>query len=1189
MSPIDPSPFDVTAALPTGTLVLEASAGTGKTWTIAALTARYLAEGVATLDQLMIVTFSRAATHELRGRVRTRLIETESALSLALRNHPLEHLDSVLQLICDPVAEELQRRLDRIRVALAEFDAATIATTHEFCQRMLTGLGVLADSERDLSLIEDLSQLTREAVSDEYLRRYSAAEQNPPFSLEEAIGFAGRAVHSEDAALVPANATGRAAERVDFARAIRTEVERRKRRLRLYTFNDLMIRLDEAIHDDVLGPAALARLRARYSVVLVDEFQDTDPLQWRIVRDSFHGHSTLVLIGDPKQAIYGFRGADVYSYLEAVAATDDVRTLATNFRADSAMVHTLHGLFDRAVLGDPRIVERQVSAHHDVARLQDAAGQPLAPVRLRVLDPSTDPKRVDVLRDRVEADVIDDIGGLLGAGHQLRRTHQTRAGGGRSALTASDIAILVLKNATAERLRFQLAAAGIPAVVVGATSVFSGTAAQHWLTLLAAMEDPRTAAVREVSLTPFVGWSLTELAEADDDELGVIAQRVKGWRRLLNESGVAAAAARINAVMGVPQRLLSQQAGERELADLRHLAELLHGAASRNNFGVHSLRTWLAERIEEARASSDDRSRRLETDEHAVQIMTVHRSKGLEFPVVYLPDQWDRFVFDDKQQVLTLHDERDHRVADVGGFSPGRDHRYQRYLAEEAGNSLRLLYVAATRAQSHLVLWWASSAKNTPPSPLHRLLQRDRAVAAANPTEAIALDYDPELNPTDLGSLRATGVVVEPIAASADGNASADAAIPRADSPAATLAARRFARVIDTTWRRTSYSAITAAAHEHLHSLGSGPGGESGASSARAPANRGSEAEPTATDDETVVSLGPIQHPETRDPRLAELSPMAALPGGTAFGSLVHTIAEYVDPFASGRAGGDLSSAVRAQVAAQMALLPAMQNRGAEPFSVEELTTALVPALKTPLGPLAGERSLADFPAQDRLVELDFEMPLAGGHRGKPAGGHRATQAGSASSAVTVARIADLLEAHLCLDDPLVAYPERLRVPGLGEEVLRGFLTGSIDAVLRCEATDETTGPSGVHPRYLVVDYKTNWLAPTRDTPLTLSYYTHDALARAMMDSHYPLQALLYAVAVHRFLRWRQSGYRPERHLGGILYLFVRGMAGPDTPVVDGHRTGVFSWRPPAALIVELSELLAGRQDPPSRTTEAGR
>jgi exodeoxyribonuclease V beta subunit len=224
-----------------------------------------------------------------------------------------------------------------------------------------------------------------------------------------------------------------------------------------------------------------------------------------------------------------------------------------------------------------------------------------------------------------------------------------------------------------------------------------------------------------------------------------------------------------------------------------------------------------------------------------------------------------------------------------------------------------------------------------------------------------------------------------------------------------------------------------------------------------------------------------------------------------------------------------------------------------------EIAEALVPMQLTSLGPLADGLRLADLGLRDRLCELDFEFPLNGGQA-----------AGTAD--VPLAAVAGVLRRHLPADDPMRAYAERLESPGLGGQQLRGYLSGSIDVVLR-------VGDAAAGSRYLVVDYKTNRLG-TPGEPLTALDYTPAAMTEAMLHSHYPLQALLYSVVLHRYLRWRLGstapGYDPEQHLGGILYLYLRGMCGAETPEVDGHPCGVFSWRPPAAMVVELSELLAG-------------
>jgi exodeoxyribonuclease V beta subunit len=270
-------------------------------------------------------------------------------------------------------------------------------------------------------------------------------------------------------------------------------------------------------------------------------------------------------------------------------------------------------------------------------------------------------------------------------------------------------------------------------------------------------------------------------------------------------------------------------------------------------------------------------------------------------------------------------------------------------------------------------------------------------------------------------------------------------------------------------------------------------------------------------------------------------SPMADLPVGAKFGTLVHAVLETADPLAA-----DLATELAAQIRQHSVWWPVA-------VAPEVLAEAMVPMHDTPLGPLAGGLTLRQIGLPDRLRELDFEFPLAGG------------DLRAAAPELRLADVAALLRRHLPADDALAPYADRLAGRALGGQPLRGYLTGSVDAVLRI--------PDGAGHRYLVVDYKTNWLGDP-ERPLTSADYDRGRLVEAMLHSDYPLQALLYSVVLHRFLRWRAPGYDPARHLGGVLYLFVRGMCGADTPVSGGHPSGVFSWRPPASLVAALSDLL---------------
>ncbi len=261
-------------------------------------------------------------------------------------------------------------------------------------------------------------------------------------------------------------------------------------------------------------------------------------------------------------------------------------------------------------------------------------------------------------------------------------------------------------------------------------------------------------------------------------------------------------------------------------------------------------------------------------------------------------------------------------------------------------------------------------------------------------------------------------------------------------------------------------------------------------------------------------------------------------------GNFVHRVLEATD-----FAAPDLRTALVAAVAGASRL-------GAPPLPADPLVDALEAAVTTPLNPLLPGETLARVPRSDRLDELGFELPVAGGDH--PTG------------SVRTAAIADLLDRHLEPGDRLAGYADRLRDPSL-DVGLRGYLVGSLDLVFR--------RPASHGHRWYVADYKTNWLGPP-GAPLSATHYTGAAMEAEMRHRHYPLQALLYTVALHRYLRWRQPGYRPETHLGGVLYLFVRGMAGPATPILDGATCGVWSWPVPAALVVALSDLMdAGSEE----------
>jgi exodeoxyribonuclease V beta subunit len=1104
--------FDLCGPLPAGVTVLEASAGTGKTYTIAALAARYVAEGTP-LDRLLLITFTRIATGELRDRVRERLVHTEQELSRILAGAPDPETDPIVTLLA---ADDLELRRDRLTRAVADFDAATIATTHGFCQEVLAELGTVGDLDRDTEFVEDVSDLLEETLDDLYVRRFYPRD-SARFSRVEALKIARAAVFSPMAELEPRGepAESTAAMRYRLAKVMRDEMELRKRRQEIMTYDDLLTRLNQTL-EGFNGEAARERLRSRFDVVLVDEFQDTDPIQWQILERAFGSQGvTLVLVADPKQAIYAFRGADVYAYLTAARVAGTRKTLLQNRRSDQPLIDAYDALFAEARLGHEGIVYRQVRAaeHNRRARLSGAPSD--AALRIRVVrrdEPGIDRTyngfaAAPSARKHIAKDLAADVVSLLSAEARIDS----------ELLCPGHIAVLVRTHATAELACDELRAAGVPAVINGAGSVFAAPAAREWLLLLEALERPASAIrARTVALTPFLGWSAERIATAEEADWDAVHRRLHGWSRVLRERGVAALAEAIMTGEDLAARMLAFGDGERRLTDLRHLAQLLHRAASAERLGVTALRGWLAERVADVERDEgeEERARRLESDAEAVQVLTIHRSKGLEFPIVYCPYLWDPTWIRAKEPV-SFHDPATgyRHAIDVGlDGRTFRGHARQHEL-EQRGEDLRLAYVALTRAKHQAVIWWAPS-KDSRNGPLTRLLF---AKADDGTVQPFARE-----TPSDA----AVQARFEALAAAAPGRIGIERSslpdLPAAWapplSPPVELEAARFQRALDLWWRRTSYSDITAEAHDALVT---------------------SEPETPVLADEPEVPM-PVAVDDTRaaDADLDRPSPLAGAPAGVRFGSFVHAVLEATDFSAP-----DLAVELGARVAAA-------SRPGDELGEPAAAVAGLAAAIETPLGDLVAGLRLRDVGLADRLNELEFELPLVGGD--------------NPSGRLTLGAIAAELRAHLEGGDPMSAYASRLEDPALRPNV-RGFLTGSIDLVIRLAGADG--------PRFAVVDYKTNWLGPA-DEPLTLGHYVAPVLSAEMQRAHYPLQALLYTVALHRYLRWRLPGYDPDRHLAGVLYLFVRGMAGASTPIVGGGPCGVFAWQPGGEFVRGLSDLL---------------
>jgi len=711
---------------------------------------------------------------------------------------------------------------------------------------------------------------------------------------------------------------------------VRERVRQAKERAHAVSYTDLLTRLDRALRHPTLGAELAERIRRRYPAALIDEFQDTDPVQYRIFRQ-VHGGSeaTLFLIGDPKQAIYGFRGADVVAYLRAREATDARWTLTTNYRSDPGVVLALRHLYvgHPVPFADPRI--RFVSE----VRAREGRVDQLTRPDQRIVEPV---RFVFVSRDRTNrrhhsgeiksrwvygelpGHVADEVVRLLGASLTID---------GRP-VRPGDIAVLVRTNRQARELHAALTARMVPAALQGDASVLETPEAADMMALVAALADPSDpAAVRAALATRVMGLGGDELARLRDDEarwepwLETFAR----WSMVWAHGSFLQAFRQLVADADVPARLLGQPGGERALTNLLHLGELLQHVAAERRLQRAGLASWLAQVIADpklvrAELGSDADPIRLESDGGAVKLVTVHRSKGLEYPIVFVPYAGTGLF--EPGDVVRFHDDDGQITLDAG--SPRIDHHRDRQREEDMSESLRLLYVALTRAIHHVVLFWGAFPGHGT-SALGWLLHGH---AVERPSVQGVADHLATLGDaalcerlTEIAAGCGGAVAWQPL----DERRATPWVAPEPEVPV--LAHHVPRRQQFDGWRVGSFSALT-----------------------------GSYEAPSGHDHDAVDALpgageGPVV-------------PLAAWPRGAAPGTVLHSVLENLD--------------FRASAEAQQATIDeVLAGAGMASKWAELLGPGLATALTVPLGP--GEPALVDLSAEQRLDELGFTFPVRAG------------------------------------------------------------------------------------------------------------------------------------------------------------------------------------------------------------------
>ncbi len=1179
-----------------GLRLIEASAGTGKTFTLATLFTRLVVEHGLRMGQILAVTFTDAATQELRKRIRERL-------DLAARLVGVESADGdgpEVELTCAILQRHLQREdvtetaaqlARRLRIAAEETDLAAIFTIHGFCTRVLgehalesghsfaapelltntrpLHAGLAADLWRlhatqgdalealtglwknpealaadlpalvaDLPLLPEvpdaplddprplrdaaaarlaeglaahgatyLSQL-RDALEGGVLNKssYKADWIEPLFqqlqhwsrlpdpaavldarlerlTLEALTARTNKAKAGSTpvSPLQPLIADHvRAQARVDEWRRQRStcllhqlrgearqRLARHKQQYRVQTYDDLIDGVHAALAGE--GGAVLAeRLRAQYRFALVDEFQDTDPRQWDIFRRVFAEpaeDAALFLIGDPKQAIYGFRGGDVHTYLHARALAAEAPRLAHNFRSRPAVLQAIDALYANAggqAFLDARIRFEPVrpgGKRGDGDYLLDGEPAPALTLHLIDADDEGKPLKADDSRAAATLACVADIHRVLSAAREGRALIDGRP------VRPGDIAVLVRSHREATLVQQTLARVGIPAVAAGKHSLFA-TAEAHELRLLllALLQPADDGRLRAALATVLLGESAAAIAamEHAGDRQRHHQQRLLHWRDRWLRGGVLAMLSDLCA--GQAERLLALVDGERRLTNYLQLGELLQEAGSRS-IGLHGLLDWLQARIAHADAGDDTQLLRLESDAHRVQVITLHKSKGLEYPLVYLPFVGIDGNAPDRRAHRIVHD-GDRRVLhwkidkDAESWKAASQHA----SAEDDAETARLLYVGLTRAEH--ALWIAGGAlAGLRDSRLGPMLEARDKLAAR-----------PEIHIVE-GSVPALPPRLPP---------AGEQALP---------AVRGVQRALLHDWWVYSFTQLAHAEAGHD-------------TSAAATEDSGGATDEPVQADAALEAEAPAPL-EAFDPRFA----------GSRFGNVLHAALEDTDfaAWAGWRPGdaapqgqdGIIAEALRAESYAEDDVAD----------GVALLTTLVGQTLTVALPEGGALHSLADG---ERRAEIEFHFAM---------------------QPTAVPALLGVLHAHGVARDR----------HGFGARArLEGLMTGKIDLTYVRDG------------RWYVLDYKSN----------RLPGYAPAQLETAMRHSEYDLQALIYTVALHRWLRFRLGErYDYARDFGGIRYLFCRGLDASRAP-----SPGLYAHRFAPELVHAVDELFAGEK-----------
>ncbi|MDD2734153.1 MAG: exodeoxyribonuclease V subunit beta [Desulfuromonadaceae bacterium] len=1192
MKPLNLASIDIS-----GFNLIEASAGTGKTWSIAALYILLLLEKELRPEQILVVTYTKAATAELRERIRQRIAST---LDLYSNRRPPGN-DDLERLLMSTRTQNGERAKLLLKRALYSFDNAAIFTIHGFCQRALLENTFESGSLIGSDMISDQNALIKMACDDfwrshmlpqsddftEILvnRGYTPEKlvkplkghlQNPDLiivppaeevpltplildrdklynqlctlwnsqrsSIVEMIDQARLNQQSyKPAQIISAAASfdiwvsggsaslpnskldffsaGKIASKTtktsiftpehlffdlcqqlsevlnsidqaftntiyscqhDLKQWLEQELSRRKKKLNIRSFDDLLLDLHCALEADT-GPALVEKLRQRYKAAMIDEFQDTDPVQWNIFKHlAADPDYPLFLIGDPKQAIYSFRGADVYAYLKAgkKVSSDKSHSLGTNFRSDAALVHAVTSLFNAA--SDPFLCPDITFQSVESGRLKEDGFlfdgvRDENPFKVWVYP------RNDETKAELKPSATHNI--VLSVAAEISRLLEPERGiilttGVRRKLEPGDIAVLVKTHTQADHVQKALLSLGIPSVQQGSATIFETSEALDLLIILRAVAEPhREALIREALLTPTMGLSANQVScyvesggEHPDWEMWLL--NFWNLHSVAQSGGVVALISRLLGSCGVRMHALSRVGGERSLTNILHCCEMLHQIEREQGKELSGLITWL-ERSLTVSVRDDTALLRLETDNNAVMIATIHASKGLQYPIVFVPFAWD--APSKKVDRALFHDEEGNLILDLAN----RADSLQQASAERKAEAARLLYVALTRAEFRCYAIWGAIG-GAADSPLFQLLHGGSSSINVNTFSALG-DH------TILDDISRQSIVTRNgICAEMMPTDQPDVLFQAATDDAAPYTCRSLSHAICDDWHVASFSGMTSGAGHVLEPF-----------------------EPHDRDSLRVTGTVPVD----AEPSSGGLT-IFDFPKGTKAGICLHEIFELLDY-------SQLNNDVLATTVGS-----SLARHGFHEQWLPSVTRMVVDV--TSAGIIGNDPgfSLSKLQPKEMQTEMEFYLPVK-----------------HLEPDTLKTLFAGMLDEKQCHD-----FYELL--DSLSFRQSRGMLQGFIDLVFTHNG------------RYYLLDWKSNHLG------MKTSDYDQKAMHDSMCRSAYILQYHLYALALDRLLKMRLPDYRYEKHFGGVIYLYVRGVS------ADSTVNGIYYERPLPEFIPRAGEIM---------------